>query len=716
MVVKKPDKKSITKYEKSLKRYKSVKVPLKLIVKNEAVLQSIESNVFRMNQIVIHSYQFLKLYCIDQFAKTNLVPCIDYKFIMLIMKTVSVSNNERGKYGSETQILKDRLDDFYLETYQPLTGKSEQPVYTGLIQMLDYEAKSMVTCLSNHIMLNFSTLLNRYINIIFDKQRIVDKIKSTCDKSDKKIQINQINTQIRKVKNDIINHENKSDPIYRDTIDRVRKNVLIVDSDDKKVKSFNLIAVSDPLSLLPGLIRMSVEGEKIMASRTLKKPKLERKLFNIINCFPQRSNIVPKHCTFDSPLIVNTLMTENKRHYSLNIKKYYDEIWDMFFRTGGSMFRKSGYTFDHQITTDGVACTLLFIRNDLYDPVKKISVRHVRKPYNYQGIQYVQDLTDSEKSKIAFKTIVGIDPGVDDLLFATNGDTKMIKKKNGKTSHQTTTFRYSRMQRRKETKSRKFAEIIENDKKATIIGKETVKDIETKLSKVNFNSCIFANVKKNILLKNQTNRKLTEYYEKSMYRRLKMSGYVNRMRSESNMLNRFKEKFGDPKDVLIFIGDWSTGKGMRYKEPTKGKGFRDLFKKNGYMIYLVDEYNTSKRMFESGDEMERFKKVVKKDKEGKTLERVLVHGLIRNKLTNKIPGAKTALMNRDLNGSLNIRHKGIRLFYNASIPEYLSRKVKKIDVLIADKKKRKITVTKKAAVKKIQRKRKVIKNVQVANT
>ncbi len=30
-------------------------------------------------------------------------------------------------------------------------------------------------------------------------------------------------------------------------------------------------------------------------------------------------------------------------------------------------------------------------------------------------------------------------------------------------------------------------------------------------------------------------------------------------------------------------------------------------------------------------------------------------------------------MNRDLNGSLNIRQKGIRIFYNAPIPAYLMR-------------------------------------------
>jgi hypothetical protein len=65
-------------------------------------------------------------------------------------------------------------------------------------------------------------------------------------------------------------------------------------------------------------------------------------------------------------------------------------------------------------------------------------------------------------------------------------------------------------------------------------------------------------------------------------------------------------------------------------------------------IYLVDEYNTSKKMYEISDQIERFKILKKKDKKRKTLEKVLVHGLIRNKLTNNILGAKTELMNRDL--------------------------------------------------------------------
>ena len=32
---------------------------------------------------------------------------------------------------------------------------------------------------------------------------------------------------------------------------------------------------------------------------------------------------------------------------------------------------------------------------------------------------------------------------------------------------------------------------------------------------------------------------------------------------------------------------------MKYKEPTKGKGIRKLFRENDYKVYLVDEYRTS---------------------------------------------------------------------------------------------------------------------------
>ena len=559
------------KYELSKTNYKCVKTSLKSIVKSKNTINVINNVVIKMNKIVIHAYQFLKLYCIYQFNKKSVIPKIDHKFIMMIMKTVSISDNDRGKYKNENKTIKDKLEKFYDNIYKPLVVKGEKIYYTNLTQMLDYESKSIVTCVSNHIMLNFPDLLNRYINIICDKkgkESSISNDKNICP-NEKKKKINKIRCELKQLKNDILYNSHKCDKKYDTIKDKIMDTIFKIGSSE------SLINISDkkPLSLIEPLIRMSIDGERIMTKRMNKKPKDERKLFNIINCFPLRKNISPKHVTFDTAILINTLMTVNKRYYNMNIKKLCDEIWSKIIKINKSVFRKKGYKFDHQIVTDGLSCSILFIRDDLYNPLKKVNIRKVYKPIKYKETKYVDELSEHEKSKIKFKTFVGIDPGVDDLIYATNGDIKRIIRKNGQSKLKTTIFRYSRMQRRSETKSRKYANIIENDKKMKKINRQNIKQIEDKLSKMNFNSCILSNVKKQIKKKNQINDKLFEYYEKKVHRQLKWFSHINRIRSESRMINRFKEKFGKPEDVLILMGDWSTQKNIRYKEPNSLRSF-----------------------------------------------------------------------------------------------------------------------------------------------
>ena len=46
---------------------------------------------------------------------------------------------------------------------------------------------------------------------------------------------------------------------------------------------------------------------------------------------------------------------------------------------------------------------------------------------------------------------------------------------------------------------------------------------------------------------------------------------------------------------------------MKYKEPPKGKGMRNIFRKNGYKLYLVDEFSTSCRCSKcEGEECNKF--------------------------------------------------------------------------------------------------------------
>jgi transposase len=59
------------------------------------------------------------------------------------------------------------------------------------------------------------------------------------------------------------------------------------------------------------------------------------------------------------------------------------------------------------------------------------------------------------------------------------------------------------------------------------------------------------------------------------------------------MINRFNKIFGSPENTIICIGDFEQRKHRKFKEPIKGKGFRTLFRRNGYKTYLVDEFRTS---------------------------------------------------------------------------------------------------------------------------
>ncbi len=151
------------------------------------------------------------------------------------------------------------------------------------------------------------------------------------------------------------------------------------------------------------------------------------------------------------------------------------------------------------------------------------------------------------------------------------------------------------------------------------------------------------------------------------------------------MLNRFEKTFGSPDDVVILMGDWSENRTMRFQEPTMGKGMRRLFRNRGYKLYLVDEYNTSKCLYESGEELVKFRK----DKNGKPVHRVLTTALIkelseRNYVHTSHPDSfikdliettiyRPTIINRDLNGSLNIRSKGMYNILGLDEPVYMCR-------------------------------------------
>ena len=65
-------------------------------------------------------------------------------------------------------------------------------------------------------------------------------------------------------------------------------------------------------------------------------------------------------------------------------------------------------------------------------------------------------------------------------------------------------------------------------------------------------------------------------------------------RSEQKMANNFKRIFGNEEEVIVCFGDYEQKQHMKFKEPTKGKGMRTLFRRAGFQTHLVDEFRKSR--------------------------------------------------------------------------------------------------------------------------
>jgi hypothetical protein len=656
--------------------FKGVKVPIKHILKHPNINSpKITEMAIKCNKIVIHTLMFIKLYLLDYYDKNKSLPVVDKVFINSCMKILCNESSSGRPPKKEIKELKDKLTQFYEKEYKPLT-QNDQLDYTYMNTVLDYLTMDVLTMYENNIKLHYVDYLERYVNTVWKKDFMIEKIrKIKKTKKDRETTIRQLCNQLRRIKKDLLNVEDnnyKSDPSYHKWITNEKKHIL---PNKTKYTKDNLY------------YDLQCSPQDYWSSMVYMMKRLEKDEVTVNNVFPMRSEIIAKHIRLDTTTLVHALMTKkqgNKSDYLFegNLKRNEDKIWEFFFRTERQCFKKPDYTFHHMIETDGVSCTILLIRNDLIG--KRVPSKKVKN-----GEEYIDELTDY--SKLQNKKIVAVDPNLSDLLYCVDGDTKERK-----------FFRYTQDQRRKETKLKKYRDLILEFKKEKIDGK-TVIEWETELSKFNRKTLDINEFKKYIKKKNEINDKLCEFYKKYIFRKLKLNGYMNRLKSEQNMIRRFKKIFGEPKDTIIAIGDFQQKQHRKFKEPIKGRGFRTLFRKHGYLVYLVDEFRTSCKCSNCEDENGdciKFRKG-RNPKPNKN-DLILKHGVLICKKCN-------ALWNRDENSSRNIYKIAFNAINKKDRPTYLCRSKKEED----DKELTKKTINKKPkkTTSKITTKSKTTKKV-----
>ena len=621
--------------------FKGIKISLKTILKHPDInTPKITNAVIKCNKIVIQTLMFMKLFLLDHYDKHNKLPIINDEFINSCMKILCNEKASGRPPKKEIKELKDTLTTFYKTDFQPLI-QNENLDYTHMNTILDYLTIDILTMYENNIKFHYVEYVERYVNVVWKKKFIVSKIrKMNITQKEKEQRVNNLCCQLRKIKTDLLNvtegsKNYKSHTMYHVWINQ-QKQFITPNKSTYKKNNIVYDLMCSPFDYFPCMIFMMKQ--------------IEKEEQTISNVFPMRSEVIPKHIRLDTTTLVHLLMTKkqgNKSDYLTkgNLKRKEDKIWEFFFRTERKMFHKKYYEFHHMIETDGVSCSLLLLRKDLIGK---------RLPMMKKGLScetYIDELIDY--TQLQNKKIVGIDPGKCDLIYCVDNDNKDANK-----------FRYSQDQRRKETKKKKYSKIQLELKKEKIHGK-TIIEWETELSKLNRKSLNITKFKEYIQKKSEINGVLFAFYEKYIFRKLRLQSYRNTKKSEQKMINNFKRIFGNETDVVVCFGDYEQKQHMKFKEATKGKGMRTLFRKAGFQTYLVDEFRSSCRC--SKCEIGICKKImVRENPKPFRSGNVLVHGLICCK-------NGCGYWNRDVNGATNIYKIAYNAINKKERPIYLSR-------------------------------------------
>lgn len=644
------------------------------------IIGIINDAVYRVNIIVFHTYNFLKLYLIHLYDQNKKFPDISVKFVYSIMKIVSIRNDARGR-KSKNDAITNEIKKFFDEHYKPLINENDLVSDDKLSYILKtYECVDIIKNIKNNIKEHFISHVKKYIGIKMKHKSQIFKIKhdETIKKETKCELIRFVTKTVNNIISDVFCTDRKkmisNDPFMLILVNQYKKEIL----PNKKYKKNNIFydIEVDPLSYLYSMITIN---RKIQAHNVFHKEN--HKLFHPL---PLRTSILPRYITIDTCALIS--LFSGKASYFNNAYDKSREIWSSLFNLDLKCFKRKGYKFANMIKTDGVACSIIleelnkkeksvFKKIDLPEdkmyidwednekPIKKTKKKFLKKSekneYIHKPIEDFQYIDDINIDLLRGRKIVTIDPGHNNLIYATsiNGNEEAthfdfrknkIKVNINQVSY--TTFRYTRNQRNHESKKIRYQKIINRIKTKEII------KMETKFSKYNSHTCDFIEFKSYLKAKIELNRKLYEHYYQSIYRKLKFNRYINTNKSETKMIKNFKEKFGNPNEVVIIFGDYSKSETMKKSEPHIVKRIKNLFKQNKYKVYLIDEYNTSKKCHKCGSKIERFKLGKKKnDKNNKKTNKNIDGNISENKKEETKGNYKKFLLWRLLRPCKNIR-------------------------------------------------------------
>jgi hypothetical protein len=561
--------------------YTTIKTTLKSILHNHKEVQPVINNlVFEMNDLMIHSYQFIRLYVLKCYNDNQPLPEINEKFILYCIKTLGEKTNT-GRKEKDTSML-DTLQEFYDTEYQPLLNHEKTPL-KNKSNMLPYLATQLHTSLSNNTQEHFIQHFLRFIN------------KTTTN-------ITEDKAVLFKFKKLVLECNEETDTIFDDWKRTHLPNIL----PENIKKSVHYDVKVKPFDYLKGMLYMNAVLEKE-----------DHKLFQPL---PLRNNIIPKHIILDTACIVNLFSLEGKTKTELfkAIRENQYDVWSNLLNLQHKTFKSKQYQFHYQLQTDGISCSLLFIRKDLKDKKWGSRVPTLQE----QEFHNIEDLSIEQLDTLKNRNIVGCDPGKHSLVYMMDSQGNKLQ--------------YTASQRKIESYGKRNERILLQEKK-----RNNIIEKETHLSSKNSKSVDYEKFKVFLVEKDKLNKETTEFYQKELWRKMKFRQYSYGKKSIDTFLNKIKETFGE--NVLIGYGNWSRSTQMKHIMPTMNKGLRKLIHKK-YDTLTINEYYTSQKCCECYNDLKHCK-----DKKEKEIYR-LFH--CSNCVSSK--NKNTVFRTRDKNSAISI--------------------------------------------------------------
>jgi hypothetical protein len=349
-----------------------------------------------------------------------------------------------------------------------------------------------------------------------------------------------------------------------------------------------------------------------------------------VQALPMRTSFVPKHTMFDTTGLNRLLVGGSK----VSIKKEERNIlWNKFFHIDKYETKApKNFTFGYSIRTDGLTVSIVYKNGK--KPVQS-------KVYGFEEFAYLDQLDKDAKEALQKRTLVGIDPGINDLMKMTDDKGNVV--------------RYSKLQRRSETMSKK----AEQTRKKIIT--KIITDAQQSLTTLRSKSSVYKVREKYIKERQHIEGILYKHYAQEVFRKLRFNVYIGTQKSEAAFVNRVKNTYGE--EAVLAVGNWNRRQGFKYHRPTPDNRLRRLLIKNGFSLYLINEYLTSSVCSKCKGKVEKY---YEKDNPKPYKENTItVHSLLRCK---NVECGK--LWNRDVMASKNILEKAKIILKGEEMPKY----------------------------------------------